>query len=159
LTKFDDAPGVVLTVTKLAGGTGSGGAFKSGDRPVVTWTATKTSGQSWTLPDLSDGVILVSGPTFNYQPVIAPQSDLFAASVDNHGGPFPSPSATPTPAASPPPANASPAFGPLDGELSGQTLLSGTYTVGLYGHWTYFVDGVQHEDVGQTTKDFLFGTA
>lgn len=159
LTRFESAPGVVLTVTKLEGGSGTGGAFQAGDRPVVTYTAKKTSGQSWTLADLSDGVILVSGPTFNYNPVIAPQSDLFSSSIANNDGTFSYTFAAPIPATYLPPANDSPAFGPGDGELQGQTLLAGTYTVGMYGHWNYFVDGVQHEDVGQTTFDFLFGSA
>ena len=159
LTRFDSAPGVLFTITKLAGASGAGGAFNAGDRPAVTYTVTKSSGQSWTLADLSDGAILVSGPTFNYQPVIAQQSDLFTASVDNKDGTFTYTFATAIPATYLPPANDSPAFGPGDGELQGQTLLSGTYTVGMFGHWYYFVDGVQHEDVGQTTHDFLLGSA
>src|SRR4030095_3560573 len=59
----------------------------------------------------------------------------------------------------PAPLNDSPDFGPADGELTGQALLSGTYTLGLYFSWDFTVDGESFRDAGNVTQDFMFGSA
>jgi len=159
LAKWEDAPGVVLDVTKILGATGPAGAFRIGDRITVTFTARKHDGSSWGLAELSGGRILVSGPTFNYQRVIAEQSDLLAASRDLGNGVFAYTFAAPVPATYLAPYHDSAAFGAGDGELAGQALLAGTYTVGMFCRWEYVVDGEPFDDVGQATEDILFGSA
>jgi len=157
LERWEDPPGVVLAVTALSGGTGSGGAFEAGDTMTVTFTAKKDDGTDWMLSELSSGHIMISGPTFNYQIVIGDQSDLLTAAVDNGDGTFSYTFASPLPATYPPPINDTPAFDADDGELQGQALLDGTYTVGLWCRWEYFVDADEFRDVGQVTTDFLVG--
>ena len=118
LEAWEDAPGVVLAVTALTGGTGTNGAFEAGDTMTVTFTAKKDDGSDWMLSELSSGHVMISGPTFNYQVVIEDQSDLLTAAVDNGDG---------------------------------------TYTVGLWCRWEYFVGIDEFRDVGQTTTEFLVG--
>src|SRR5262249_54761072 len=103
--------------------------------------------------------ILVSGPTSNYQRVIAEQSDLLSAAKDNGDGTFTYKFATPIPSTFLAPYNDSAAFGAADGELAGQPLVAGTYSVGLYCCWDYTVSGKPFQDVGEATRDFLFGGA
>jgi OmcA/MtrC family decaheme c-type cytochrome len=157
LSRFEDAPGVVLEITAMAGGTAAGGNFKAGDAITVTFTAKKNDGTNWNLAELASGHIIVSGPTFNYQPVLPDTTDVLTAAHDNLNGTWSYTFATRIPSTYPPPLNDSPAFGAGDGELQGQTLLDGTYTVGLWCRWNYTVEGQSFKDVGQTTKDFLFG--
>jgi OmcA/MtrC family decaheme c-type cytochrome len=157
LQRFEDPPGVVLEITALAGGTGAGGNFKAGDALTVTFTAKKNDGTNWNLSELASGHIIVSGPTFNYQPVFPDTTDVLTAAHDNLNGTWSYTFATRIPSTYLPPLNDSPAFGAGDGELQGQALLDGTYTVGLWCRWNYNVEGQSFKDVGQTTKDFLVG--
>ncbi len=157
LTKWEDGPGVNLEITGVSGATGPSNSFVPGDRIAVTFTAKRNDGSNWGLDELDHGHILVSGPTFNYQPVIAEQTDLFTASIDNGDGTYTYKFATAIPSTYLEPANDSSAFGPLDGELQGDPLLAGTYTIGMFGRWEYTVDGATFKEVGQATRDVLFG--
>lgn len=159
LARGDDAPGVVLQVMKLGGASGAGGNFQVGDRISVTFTARKDDGSDWQPSEFDRGRILVSGPTFNYQRVLAEQSDLFAAAVENADGSLTYTFADPIPATYLPPFNDTASFGPLDGELAGQPLLAGTYTVGLYATWDYTVEGESFRDQGDVSAEFLLGDA
>jgi OmcA/MtrC family decaheme c-type cytochrome len=103
----------------------------------------------------------VGGPTFNYQRVIAEQSDVATASTQNSDGSYTYRFPVAIPGTYLAPLNDTASFGPDDGELSGEALLAGTYTVGLYFGWDYTVEGSTstRRDVGNTTFDFLFGSA
>src|SRR5215831_13227946 len=79
LSPDEDPPGVVLTVEQLSGA--NGGTFQAGDRITIRFTIKKKDGTPWDITEMSTGRTLVSGPTFNYQRVIAEQSDVITASV------------------------------------------------------------------------------
>lgn len=159
LTAVDNAPGVVIAVTSVTGQTGPGGNFQVGDKPSVTFTVKKTNGTPWHLSEMSSGRIMLSGPTFNYQRVIPSQSDLITRSVVNGDGSYTYTFASGFPATYAAPLNDSATHGANDGELQGQSLLAGTYTIGLVTYWNYTVDGVAKRDVGNKTHNVLFGTA
>lgn len=154
-----DLPGVNLVITALAGGTGPSGRFRVGDRPAVTFTLKTDDGEDLDLAQMSSGSVYVSGPTSNYQRVIASQSDLRARAVDNGNGTWTYTFAVPIPAAYLAPLNDTTAFGPDDGELQGQALLDGTYSVGVQTYKSYTIDGETYRDAGVDVEDFLFGNA
>jgi len=159
VARGEDPPGINITVVSLAGGTGPGGNFRVGDRIRVNFTIQKDNGANWDLTEMERGRILVSGPTFNYNRVIPEAQDLLTASVLNKDGSYTYTFATPIPAVYAAPYNDTPSFGPGDGELTGQPLLDGTYTVGLYTRWAYTVEGENKRDAGNAEADFLFGGA
>lgn len=159
LAQGDDPPGIEISVVSLAGGSGPGGNFRAGDTIRVTFTVQKESGDDWDITEMSRGRILVSGPTFNYNRVLPEATDLHTASVQNANGSYTYTFATPIPAVYAAPYNDTPSFGTLDGEMTGQPLLDGTYTLGLYTRWDYTVDGEGAEQAGNATVDFLFGGA
>jgi len=77
-----EAPGLHLEITAISGGTGALGNFLAGDTISVTFTVKDDEGNDLDLPGMDRGSIFVSGPSTNYQRVIASQSDLRANSVD-----------------------------------------------------------------------------
>jgi OmcA/MtrC family decaheme c-type cytochrome len=158
LSKFEDPPGVDAEITALTGNA-PGSNFEPGDTLTVQYTLLKDDGEPWDVDEMATARILVSGPTFNYQRVIAEQSNLASASTYLGNGLWSYTFATPLPATYLPPYNDTSAFDQEDGELQGQTLLDGTYTVGMYFSWEYSVgaeDGF--DDVGNATFDFLVGS-
>lgn len=159
LHQGDDLPGVNLTITGVSGGTATGGRFRVGDRPAVTFTLTKDDASSWDLAEFSFARTLVSGPTFNYQRVIAEKSDVGSAAVLNTDGSYTYTFADPIPATYLAPLNDTASFGAADGELQGEALLDGTYTVGLYVAWSYTVDGEAKRAAGNATFDFVLGNS
>ncbi|HZM01084.1 MAG TPA: hypothetical protein VFD43_12625 [Planctomycetota bacterium] len=158
LTGFEEAPGVDVQVTGLSGASG-GSYFEPGDTITLEYTLLKDDGAEWDVEELDSATILVSGPTFNYQRVIATQNDLASASTYLGNGQWSYTFPVPIPSEYLPPYNDSPAFDEDDGELAGQPLLDGTYTVGLYVTWDYSVDGQSgFRDVGNATFDFQIGS-
>ena len=158
LTKFESPPGVDVEITSVTGNA-PGSNFEPGDTLTVRYTLLKDDGEPWDVDEMATARILVSGPTFNYQRVIAEQSDLASASIDLGDGLWSYTFATPIPATYLPPYNDTAAFDEDDGELQGQPLLDGTYTVGMYLSWEYSVDGEDgFDDVGDATFDFLLGS-
>lgn len=155
----DDAPGVHISIVSLSGGSGPGGNFLAGDRIRVHFTLTKDDGSPWNLSELELARILVSGPTFNYQRVIAEQTNLLTTSTQNADGSFTYLFNPPIPATYLAPYNDTPSFGIDDGELTGQPLLAGTYTVGIYATWNFTVGSRSYRDQGETVAHFLFGQA
>ena len=155
----EDAPGVNVEILALAGGSGPGGAFQVGNTPRVTFRLTKDDGSEWDVTEMVQGRMLVSGPTFNYQRVLAQVNDVNTNSVDNGDGTFTYTFPSAIPATYLPPLNDSASFGPEEGELTGQPLLSGTYTLGAYFRWDYTVEGEPFRDSGDVTHDFLLGSA
>ena len=157
LEQGDEPPGVSFQILDLNGGTGSNGKFLPGDTITVHFRARMDDGTDWDLSQLASGRVLVSGPTFNYQRVIAEQTDVLTRSVRKNDGSYTYTFANPIPDTYLAPLNDTPSFGVEDGELTGQPLLSGTYTVGLYGYWEFFIDGESERDVGNAVEDFLLG--
>ena len=155
----EDPPGVEVVVTGLTGASGSDGSFQTGDRISVHFTLKQKSGAPWGVAEMDLARALVSGPTFNYQRVIAEQSDLKARAVHHGGGNYSYTFDDPLPARYLRPFNDSPSFGASDGELAGQPLLAGTYTVGLSFVWKYTVASEPFLDVGETAADFRFAGA
>src|SRR5262245_998784 len=159
LTKGEDVPGLVIAIQSLTGGTASGGRFRVGDTPRVNFRLQKSDGSDWDIGELSSGRALVSGPTFNYQRVIAEKTDLLTVSVKQADGSYTYTFPTAIPATYLPPFNDTASFGPADGELAGQALLEGTYTVGLTFGWDFTVDGVSKRDADNATIDFVLGSS
>jgi OmcA/MtrC family decaheme c-type cytochrome len=158
LTQFESPPGVDAEITSLSGNA-PGSNFEPGDPITVQFTLLKDDGEAWDIDEMATARILVSGPTFNYQRVIAEQSDLASGSTYLGNGLWSYTFPAAIPDAYLPPYNDTTAFDEDDGELSGQPLLDGTYTVGMYVSWDYSV-GPQSgfHDVGNATSDFLIGS-
>jgi OmcA/MtrC family decaheme c-type cytochrome len=159
LERKDDAPGVQVTVVSMTGASGAAGQFEVGDHIAIKYSLAKDDGSPWILSEMGNGRAIVSGPTFNYQRVLPEKNDVVTASVDNGDGTYTYTFADPIPAVYAAPLNDSPSFGPADGELAGQALLSGTYTLGLYFSWSYTVDENSYKDAGDAVQDFMFGSA
>ncbi len=159
LDPTDDPPGVNFAVSRILGATGPGGAFRPGDRLTFEFTVTTDDGDPWELSHLTSVRALVSGPTFNYQRVLAEKNDVIARATRIGAGEYSYAFADPIPARYLAPVGASDGSGPGEGNLSGEPLLAGTYTLGLYGNWGYTVLGEEYRDHGDTTLDFLLGSA
>jgi OmcA/MtrC family decaheme c-type cytochrome len=167
LSNFDDPPGVNFGINGLSGGGGGSLTadaadvphFSVGDKITVNFSLTKGDGSPWGLSEMSTVRVLVSGPSFNYQRVMAEQNDVVANAVKQPDGSWSYTFPTAIPSTYLAPLNDSDSFGASDGELTGQPLLAGTYTLGLYGYWTYTVNGQEYKDVGNVETDFLLGNS
>ena len=159
LSQGDPLPGLIVAVQSLSGGTASGGRFRVGDTIRVNFRLQKSDGSDWDSAELGSGRALVSGPTFNYQRVIAERTDLLTALVAQPDGSYSYTFPSAIPATYLAPINDSPAFGVEDGELAGQALLEGTYTVGLTFSWDFTIDGESERDSGNATVDFVLGNS
>ncbi len=159
LDRRADLPGAVLTLVALGGASGADGTFQVGDRPIVTFTLRRHDGTELPLSSLDFANILISGPTVNYQRVIASQDDLVAESKRNSDGSYTYSFSETIPATYLPPLNDTGSFGPADGERQGQPLVAGTYTLGIEMFREYVIEGESHRDVGNLTHDFLLGGA
>jgi hypothetical protein len=94
----DDAPGVVVTILGVSGGSGHGGFFLPGDVVRVGYTLRKKDGSRWNLHEMDATRIVLSGPSFNYQRVIPEAQDLLARSVQHSDGSWVYTFAAPIPA-------------------------------------------------------------
>ncbi len=160
---YDPLPGVNVVITSLAGGTGAGGNFVAGNVMTVTFTVKDDAGNDIDFADLVRLDFSVSGPTNNYQRVIASANRLSSAA--SLGGGLWSVTLPAIPTAYLPPLNDSPAI-PTDtlhadpfGEWQGLPLDSGTYSVGIRSYREIEFRGDTYRDVGVDVRDFLFGTA
>jgi hypothetical protein len=154
-----DLPGVVLAVTALGGASGPGGAFQAGDRISVTFTLKKRNGQNLLASELDSSGIYVSGPSFNYQRVIPRLSDFHKSVVTNADGSYTYTFPSVIPSVYEAPYNDSTDAGFSQGELAGQALLDGTYTIGIHAYRNYYTPTASFRDVANVEKDFLFGAA
>lgn len=153
-------PGLHLEIVSIKGGSGKGHTFKSGNKLKVKFKLTKDNGDPWNVADMSTARILVSGPTFNYQRVVAELSDVATRSKwKKKDATWNYTFAKGLPKTFLAPLNDSDAFDADDGELTGQPLVAGTYTVGMYTTWDYTVDDEEFQLGADTTADFLFGGA
>ena len=152
-----EAPPIQVQILSVKGATGPIGNFVPGDRVEVDFRLAKDDGSAWRLSEMSLGRSMISGPTSNYQRVITQQSDVRQVSMDNGDGSytyrFP-----PLPDVYQPPYNDTDSFGPDDGELTGQPLLDGTYTLAMWFEWTYTVAAESYDEVGTKTLNFLIGS-
>ncbi|MBL8861124.1 MAG: hypothetical protein JNK02_03850 [Planctomycetes bacterium] len=158
LEQGDDLPEILATITSLTGGTGPGGRFLPGNRITVNFTLKKSDGSDWDITELASGRALVSGPTYNYQRVLAQVSDVTTAAIAQPDGSYSYTFAAAIPATYLAPLNDSSQFDATDGELTGQALLDGTYTLGLYFRWNYTLDGGDRRDSGDVIHDFVIGS-
>jgi hypothetical protein len=150
------APGIEVVVLALQGASGPAGAFLPGDRPALRFRLEKEDGSSWQLSEMVSGEAMVSGPTKNYQRLLPASDDVRELAAAHADGSYTYRFA-PLPATYAPPYNDSPAFGAAAGELLGEPVDSGTYTLGLSFAWAYEVSGASYLDVGEVALDVLFG--
>ncbi|HEX6811274.1 MAG TPA: hypothetical protein VF384_06605 [Planctomycetota bacterium] len=150
----DVLPGVVVAIQDVRGG-GTSGRGAVGDFLEVDFTVARDDGEPLELATMTRGAIMVSGPTSNYQRVIASQSDVITTAVKRALGAYTYKFAVPVPATYLAPLNDTTALS--EDELTGQPLQSGTYTVGIELRKDYVVDGVTWRDPGNATSDFLLG--
>ena len=151
--RYFTSPGVNLVITSVSGGGSAGSAV------TVTFTLEKDDGTPWDLSEMDTGLALASGPTFNYQRVLPRVDDVRSRAVALGNGAYSYTFASAMPATYAAPYNDTTSFGSGDGELAGQSLLAGTYTVYLNVGWDYTADGQSFRDVGEGFADFLFGGA
>ncbi|MCA9320175.1 MAG: hypothetical protein KDB53_05550, partial [Planctomycetes bacterium] len=147
LTRYEELPGMNGTMTGVAGGSGANGAFMPGDFVSVTFRITNDLGNDIPMFELNRARLQISGPTSNYQPIFGQQSDVREASVDNGDGTYTYTFSNPIPATYPAPINDSPFYGLGDGELQGQPIQSGSYTIGMEIRKDYLIEGVSFRDV------------
>jgi hypothetical protein len=149
-------PGIVVTIDAVRGGAGLGrGAV--GDRLSVDFTVRTDAGDPLELSTMARGSIMVSGPTFNYQRVIAAQTDVLTRARKRGLGIYTYDFAVSIPSTYLAPLNDTTSFS--EGELTGQALLAGTYSVGLELRKDYAYEGELLRDPGNATADFLLGGA
>jgi hypothetical protein len=153
------APEIRLTIESVTGASGADKTFQIGEQVSVRFSMRKTDGSPWRANEMSLGRILISGPSYNYQRVVPELDDVFARAVANADGSYTYTFANGLPAVYAAPLNDTEAFGATDGELAGQALVAGTYTVGLYVAWSYTIEDQGFRQVGNATGDFLFGGA
>jgi hypothetical protein len=156
VSPLENAPMLIVEILELGGASGAGGEFAVGDTIGVRYRMEKRDGTPWLLEEMTSGIALVSGPTFSYQRVVPTQSDVLTQSIANADGTF-SYMLPPIPAVYAAPFNDTSSFGAGDGELTGQPLLGGTYTLGLSISWRYTVEGQAFQRVGEATRDFVLG--
>ncbi|HEX6882246.1 MAG TPA: hypothetical protein VF530_02635 [Planctomycetota bacterium] len=157
LEQGDDTPGITAALVSLSGGTAGNGGFRAGDVITVRFTVQKDAGTRWELAQLSAGRALVSGPSFNYQRVIAEQNDVLARAVSQSDGSYTYTFAAPLPATYLAPLNDTPSFGTDDGEMTGQALLDGTYTLALTFSYDFTVDDESERESDNLLVDFVVG--
>lgn len=154
-TRDQGLPGIGVEMLQIRGGSGGNGAFVSGDSLSVTFQVKTADGQLVDLADLDYGGIMVSGPTSNYQRVIALQTDLRERAVRNGDNSFTYTFAQALPDTYLAPINDTAAFGAADGELQGEPLHSGTYTVGIELYKEFLIEGTEYRDTGNAVADFV----
>lgn len=159
LTRGQELPGLHVEILAITGGSDTGGGFLPGDTVSVTFKVTKDDASPWRLDEFALGRTLISGPSFNYQRVIPEQRNVATAAVYNGDETYTYTYPVPLPAVYAAPLNDTASFGPNEGELAGQPLLAGTYTLGLYFRWSYTVDGESFRAAHNATADFLLGGA
>lgn len=154
---YQEMPGIIVTILGLGGGTGPGGNFIAGNTVAVTFELKRKNGTFIPISELDGGYIYVSGPTFNYQRVVLPQNDIVTNSTQNQDGSYTYIFTAPIPGTYAAPDNDTALL--TDGELTGQPLLDGTYTVAIEAFKYFTFNGTQFRDSGNGVFDFKFGNA
>jgi hypothetical protein len=163
LDKWDRLPGLHLAILGVSGGTGPNGALRAADTIAVRFQITADAGCVVPIDALDGASVWFSGPTSNYQHVLpagrerSAYSDVASKAVANGDGTYTYTFVDPIPAAYGPPLNDTTKF--KDGELTGQALLDGTYSVAMRAFRNYTVQGNGTVDAGEDLRDVLFGAA
>jgi hypothetical protein len=155
----EDLPGLNIVVVSTARGSTSTGNLQAGDRVAVTFRLERDDGGAVPLAEVESMAALFSGPTDNYQLVLPQARDVRTAAVDNRDGTYTYTFAAPIPAEYPAPLNDTASFGLSDGELQGEPLRDGTYTIGLEAAKEYLIEGRTYRDAASTVEHVLFGGA
>lgn len=159
----DELPGVVVHIVSLSGGSGPGGNFEIGDTVTVKFTLATSTGGFLPLSAMDQVTTWIAGPTSGYQRVLPvgrdqiSYADVATRATRNGDGSYTYKFAAALPSAYGPPLFDTTKF--TAGELTGQPLQHGTYTLSLRAFRTYTVGTVTYPDVGSQTHDFLLGTA
>lgn len=150
----NELPGTVIEVQSV----NNGEPVVSGMPFSVQFTIEDRSGNSIPVNQLNRFAIYCSGESNNYQRVYPSDSNTNNITTNADGSytynftdPFPSVYAAPY--------NDSDFFGPTDGELTGEPLGGGTYTVGIEARRDFFIDGETIRDAGDAFFSFLYGSA
>ncbi|MCK6457884.1 MAG: hypothetical protein L6Q92_15300 [Phycisphaerae bacterium] len=146
-------PGTVVTILSV----NSGAAVTPGGPFNVQFTIETDDGDPIPVEELDRFSIYVSGRTTNYQRVIAPASDVVARTTVNADGSYTYTFPDPFPTTYLAPYNDSAFYGTADGELTGQALANGTYTVGIEARRDFMIDGETIRDAGDAFFDFVIG--
>ena len=158
----EDLPGLVVQIVSLSGGSGPGGNFESGDTVAVTFTVRTGAGADLPLSAVDGAAIWIAGPTSNYQRVLPvgrdqlSLDDVKTRASKNADASYTYLFAKPLPANYGPPLWDTTKFS--TGELTGQPLQHGSYTVALRMFRNYTVGTASVRDVGSQTRDFLLGS-
>jgi len=158
LLPTQDSPGVVLTIDSVSGGSESNGSFRPGDRVTLRFRLEKRDGSRWNLREMHASSAFVSGPSFNYQRMLAEQTDVVERALEQSDGSWCYTFAEPLPAQYLAPFNDSDYPGASEGELTGADILDGTYSAGLALVWDYSIAGVPFRDAGNASIDLRLGT-
>jgi len=159
LNPQDDLPGLNIEIVELGGASGANGAFQVGDTMSIKFKVKMNDGKDLPLSVVDFVEAMLSGPTNNYNRVIASQRSVKDDAVDNGDGTYTYTFPVAIPATYIAPYNDTPSFGPEDGELTGQPLQSGTYTVGIDAYRYYTIGDSRIRDAGNTVQDILLGNA
>ncbi|MFO0974138.1 MAG: OmcA/MtrC family decaheme c-type cytochrome [Phycisphaerae bacterium] len=137
-------------------GVNNGGAVATGQPFNVQFRVRTRAGQDIPVSQLDRFAIHVSGTTSHYQRVIPDQTAV--ANITTHADgsyTYTFPANFPTTYAAP--LNDSAFYGAADGELTGQAVGNGTYTVGIEARRTFMIDGVGVRDAGDAYFNFAIG--
>lgn len=156
VTAAGKLPGVVINIENVRG-RDLADRGEVGQALTVDFTVKTDAGEPLELSTLARGAIMVSGPTFNYQRVIASQGDVRERATKRGLGAYRYVFEVPIPAVYEAPYNDTTDI--TESELTGQALLGGTYTVAIELRKDYAIDGTTFRDPGNATRDFLIGSA
>ncbi|UCG33586.1 MAG: hypothetical protein JSU68_02925 [Phycisphaerales bacterium] len=131
-------------------GVNGGAPVEVGGPFTVDFTIEDDLGDPIAMDDLNRLRVYVSGPAFNYQRVIEADSDL-SHFAQNPDGSYTYTAVDPFPDVYLAPENDSPFYGPEDGEMTGDPLLEGTYTVLIESRRVF--DDIRK--AGDATFDFV----
>ena len=163
LATSEDLPGLVVQIVSLAGASGPGDAFQVGDTVALTFTVRTSAGLDLPLAAVDEAAVWIAGPTSHYQRVLPSGRDQLnfvdvkPRALHNPDGSYTYAFTDPLPAVYGPPLYDTTRFS--IGELTGQPLEHGTYTLALRLYRRYAVGVDSALDVGSQTRDFLLGTA
>ncbi|MBI1826455.1 MAG: hypothetical protein HY287_01475 [Planctomycetes bacterium] len=144
-----DLPGTAINIKNV----NQGNPVQTGQPFSVTFSLETLAGKVIPVNDLARFSIYVSGSTTNYQTVIPPEGDLTKV-TSNADGTYTYTFANAYPATFSAPLNDSTAFGPVDGELTGQAIAAGTHTVGIEARRDFTIEGTTYRDAGDAAFDF-----
>ncbi|MBP7745439.1 MAG: OmcA/MtrC family decaheme c-type cytochrome [Phycisphaerae bacterium] len=169
LSNPDNILGLKVVIDSVEGNSGDG-FFAVGDAPIVTFRVLDANDDPVDMEDLWSVNFVMAGPTVNYQKILPVAGSTAAIkATSNEGvvtmtggvpatgtGPFVYTSPAAIPATYPAPLNDSAAFTYADGwgELSGQNLKAGSYTIMVYAYRQFTLGDTTYRE---TSEPGLFG--